>query len=163
MTMHWMSPKLECRYTSVGHGVFATRIVEPGELLTLWGGEVATHDQLTTLSDHMRIHSLQVADDLYLVPHKDLESPDYFNHSCAPNAGLSGQIALVSLRPIQIDEEVTYDYAMSDSSAYDEFVCHCGTPQCRKVIRGSDWRLPELQRRYNGHFSSYLLRKMNRR
>jgi hypothetical protein len=34
--------------------------------------------------------------------------------------------------------------------------CRCGTPVCRTVITGEDWRRPDLQARYAGWFSRYL-------
>jgi hypothetical protein len=34
--------------------------------------------------------------------------------------------------------------------------CSCGAPECRKIITGGDWRLPELRRRYAGYFSRYI-------
>jgi len=83
-----------------------------------------------------------------------------FNHSCNPNSGLSGQITLIAIREIERDEEVCFDYAMSDSSDYDEFECHCGQPNCRKKITGRDWKLPELQGRYRDYFSPYLQRRI---
>ena len=52
-------------------------------------------------------------------------------------------------------EEVTTDYALFDSSD-DVMECRCGTPSCRKVIHGQDWRRPDLQDRYRGYFSRYL-------
>jgi uncharacterized protein len=95
-----------------------------------------------------------------LVSQEIPEVGDFVNHSCAPNAGLAGQMALVALRSIRAGEEVCYDYAMSDGSDYDEFACSCGTSMCRGKVTGRDWRLSELQERYEGHFSPYLHRRM---
>jgi hypothetical protein len=33
-------------------------------------------------------------------------------------------------------------------------------PNCRKILTGKDWQLPELQKRYAGYFSAYLARKI---
>ena len=38
----------------------------------------------------------------------------HLNHSCEPNLGLQGQVVYVSLRDIEADEELTFDYAMND-------------------------------------------------
>jgi len=89
-------------------------------------------------------------------------SADYFNHSCNPNCGLDSPISLVAMRDIEVGEEACFDYAMSDSSDYDEFECHCGAPNCRKTITGRDWMLPELQERYFGFFSPYLQRRIEK-
>ena len=63
-------------------------------------------------------------------------------------------------RLIAAGESLTYDFAMSDGSGYDEFECSCGTVSCRGKITGNDWMQPELQLRYRGHFSPYLARRI---
>lgn len=60
------------------------------------------------------------------------------------------------------DEEVCYDYAMTDGTPYDEFEYLCGSPCCRGKVRGDDWQRPELWTRYAGHFSPYLQRRIDR-
>jgi hypothetical protein len=51
---------------------------------------------------------------------------------------------------------------MCDSTPYDEFNCGCGTALCRGQVTGNDWQLPELQARYEGFFSPYLQRRIDR-
>jgi len=34
--------------------------------------------------------------------------------------------------------------------------CRCGSPLCRGVITGDDWRRTDLQARYRGHFSPFI-------
>ena len=68
---------------------------------------------------------------------------------------LPGNVVLVAMRDVEPGEELTTDYALFDSSA-DEMECRCGAEQCRGVVKGQDWQLPELQDRYRGHFSTYL-------
>ena len=68
---------------------------------------------------------------------------------------------LIAMHDIAIGEELTYDYATSDASDYDEFDCACGSANCRVRITGNDWKLPELQTRYRKMFSPYMQRKIN--
>jgi uncharacterized protein (DUF849 family) len=145
-----------------GWGVYATRLVRQGELLACWGGAVVPWARFRELSDDLQRHSLQVEEDLFLVSVHTSDPAELVNHSCDPNAGLSGQIALVAMRDIAIDEEICFDYAMSDGSPYDEFDCSCGTARCRGRVTGNDWRLPELWVRYAGYFSPYLQRRISR-
>ncbi len=158
----YLSPKLEIgeQSTQEGPGAFATMPIEAGELLVVWSGYIVDGQQLATLSSLQRRHSIQVEENLYLVSTRLDEPADYINHSCEPNAGLSGQIALVAMRSIFVGEEVRFDYAMSDGSPYDEFDCGCGAPNCRGRVTGDDWRRPELWERYAGHFSPYLQRRI---
>jgi uncharacterized protein len=161
---HYLSPKLALKSepSKGALGIFAMQPVQAGETLTVWGGRVVDFEHLQELSEFEITHSIQVEDDLHLLPLREGEPADYFNHSCDPNAGLSGQIVLVALRDIAVGEEVCFDYAMSDSNAYDEFTCGCGAATCRGRVTGNDWRSPELWERYAGHFSPYLQRRIDR-
>jgi len=160
----YLSPKLN----SAPHrhkgdlGVFAIAPVQAGEVLVVWGGDVVPADKFFQLPVYLQQHSLQVEEDLYLVPDAVDEPADFVNHSCEPNAVLSGQITLIAPRDIRPGEEVCFDYAMSDGGPYDEFACACGTPLCRGKITGNDWQRPELWERYAGHFSPYLQRRIDR-
>ena len=144
-----------------GYGVFAVEPICAGELLVVWGGTIVESDLLLDLSPVKRRHSIQVEESLYLVPAEMPEVGDFINHSCSPNAGMSGQMALVALRGIMPGEEICYDYAMSDGSPYDEFRCSCDTVMCRGRVTGNDWNLPALQSRYAGYFSPYLQRRID--
>ncbi len=163
-TFSYCSPKLELRPCpdKKGWGLFAREPIMAGELLAVWGGQVLTRAQVHLLPVERRIHSIQIEEDLYMVPLTYGEPADYFNHSCDPNCGLSSPITLVAMRDIAVGEEACFDYAMSDSSDYDEFECHCGSPHCRGVVTGRDWMLPSLQERYWGYFSPYLQRRIEK-
>ena len=86
---------------------------------------------------------------------------DYVNHSCEPNAGLRGQIFLVAMRDIIQDEEITFDYAMALSDPDFRIKCKCGKEKCRKIINGDDWKIPLLQNKYDGYFSSCIQDKID--
>lgn len=106
-------------------------------------------------------NQIQVGDNLffYATTGKEVEAADFWNHSCDPNCGISGQLKIVAMRDIEPGEEVTFDYAMSESSVYS-IECKCGSTNCRKIITGDDWQIPELQKRYKGYFSDYLAKKI---
>lgn len=159
-TSHLM-PVLEVRHVHGGRGVFATRPVKAGTVLAVWGGSVVPEAQFFQLPEELQHISVQVEEHLYLVPER--EGPaEWVNHSCEPNAGMCGQIALVAMRDIQRGEEVCYDYAMSDGSPYDEFICQCDATRCRRRVTGMDWRIPDLWERYDGYFSPYIQRRIDR-
>lgn len=159
----YLTEKCEVRNRDVtgGYGVFAKSVIEPGELIGLWGGRIVGRDALASLPAEIRHHTVQVEEELFLASIRPDEPPDYINHSCAPNAGLDGQIAIVAMRCILPGEEVTIDYAMCDGSAYDEFDCTCGAAICRGKVTGHDWRDSALWKRYAGYFSPYLQRRID--
>lgn len=157
----YLSPKLfACADLPLrGRGVFTRDAVARGEVLAIWGGEAITWEQLLAMEPGDRRLAVQVDENHYLVSVRE-GSADWVNHSCAPNAGLSGQVVLVAMRDIGVGEEILYDYAMTDGSDYDVFECSCGARDCRKQITGCDWQRPELWDRYNGYFSPYLARRI---
>jgi len=157
----YLSPNCESR-VKPGHqrGTFALKPLAKGELIAIFGGVVYDWEGLMGLTDKIRSLSLQVEDRLFLVPEKTGDG-DYVNHSCNPNAGLSGQICLVAMRDIAPGEEICFDYAMCDSLPYDEFDCECGKRDCRGRVTGDDWQIRELQRRYAGYFSPYLQNRID--
>src|SRR5687767_9433031 len=156
----YLSPKLQGRLKANGNGIFAREPLKKSELLAVFGGVVYQADAFAALPDRERSLSIQVEENLFLVPERIGEG-DYVNHSCNPNAGLSGQIVLVAMRDIQPGEEVCFDYAMSDTTPYDEFDCACGAVDCRVRVTGNDWRIPELQQRYSGCFTPYVQRRID--
>lgn len=158
----YLTDKCEVQNRDVtgGKAVFAREVIEPGELIGVWSGRIVTAEELDELPGDIRRHTVQVEEGLYLASLSPDEAPDFINHSCEPNAGLDGQVAIVALARILPGEEVTIDYAMCDGSPYDEFDCACGSALCRGRVTGEDWRDPALWQRYAGHFSPYLARRI---
>jgi uncharacterized protein len=161
-TTAYLTDKCEVQNRDVtgGKAVYARDALEPGELIAVWSGRIVTAEQLDELPPEIRRHTVQVEEGLYLASLSPDDPPDFINHSCEPNAGLDGQVAIVALHRIQPGDEITIDYAMCDGSPYDEFECGCGSLLCRGRVTGEDWRNPTLWERYAGHFSPYLERRI---
>lgn len=158
----YLSPKAEVRAKANGQkGIFARNAIARGEIVSVWGGEILTREEVEQLPERYRHFAMQVEEEFYLGGMGEDET-NYFNHSCNPNAGLSGQLVLIAMENIAPDEEICFDYAMTDGSDYDEFECECGAPNCRKIVRGTDWQIPELQERYRGYLIPYLQRRIER-
>lgn len=86
----------------------------------------------------------------------------YGNHSCDPNLWMEHAVTVSACRDIAASEELTVDYGLHSDDPTWEMICHCTARLCRKLITGTDWRLSELQERYNHHFSPYLRAKFER-
>jgi hypothetical protein len=87
------------------------------------------------------------------------------NHSCDPNCGVrinSGQaFDFVARRPIDVGQEVTFDYAMRNYTI-DHFpaVCLCGAVECRGSVTG--WKdLPTARKADYGELVAPYLRVMD--
>ncbi|HMK12313.1 MAG TPA: SET domain-containing protein [Acidimicrobiales bacterium] len=143
-----------------GDGLYATKAIRAGETVVAFGGYAIDRETLNELPPGRRMHAIQIDTDLFLVGPDPAEPGDLVNHSCDPNCGLVGAVLVVAMRDIDPGEEITFDYAMCDSTDYDEFDCSCDTPHCRKRVTGDDWKRPDLQQRYAGWFSSYLARQI---
>ncbi len=119
--------------------------------------------------DEFAHHCFQVEKNFYICPinpsGEELDGVFKVNPSCDPNCGFISPVTLVSMRDIKPDEEITYDYAMTDvgtkEEGWEDMRCLCGCPNCRKVITGSDWKLPKLQAKYKGYFSPYVQKLFN--
>jgi uncharacterized protein len=161
MTRSYFNPKCEARDNARGGcSVFTLEKIYKDELISLWGGDIVHKDNLDPSMPRFTQRVVQIDEDLYILTAEEKEPNDCFNHSCNPNLGFSGQIGLVAIRDIKAGEELTFDYAMSDGSPYDEFDCLCGQPNCRGRVTGSDWRIRELWQRYDGYFSPYLAKRI---
>lgn len=83
------------------------------------------------------------------------------NHSCEPNLGWADEQTLVAIRNIAADEELTVDYATVITDPDFVLMCHCETYRCRQVIEGTDWQIPQLQKRYAGLWAPDVQRRID--
>jgi len=145
-------------------GLFTKCHIPKGTPVVLWTGRIISSSQVLEMPPDERHYTLQVDDDLMQAPFRQgvREPADFTNHSCEPNCGFGGSAKLVAMRDLAPGEELTFDYAMSDSTFPKEFEfeCACGSKVCRGAFTEDDWKLPSLQVRYAGYFSSYLARKI---
>ncbi|MDP2826364.1 MAG: SET domain-containing protein-lysine N-methyltransferase [Sulfuritalea sp.] len=143
-----------------------------GECILMIGGYILTVDEESRLPGKSHDNGVQIAKDLVLctVRPEEYGGVNYMNHSCQPNAGFNGQIAVVAMRDIAKDEEITIDYAMvlhkaSKGPTY-RLKCLCGAEACRGMVTESDWKSAALQEKYSGYFQPYLeaeIRKLRQR
>ena len=83
------------------------------------------------------------------------------NHCCDPNTWFAegDADAIIARRDIQPGEEITYDYATSETEArfgFEKCCCNAGL-LCRGKVTSCDWQLPELQERYGRHFAPFIV------
>jgi SET domain-containing protein len=156
----WFNPKTEKRTSPIqGRGLFARDAIAAGEIVAVKGGSVMDRTAFAVVRAEISPAEIQIEDNLYIAPRTAVEvaaSMLYLNHSCDPNVGVRGQITFVAMREVSPGSELTIDYAMIDGDPSERMECSCGTRDCRKVITGNDWRLPELRRKYVGYFSRYI-------
>lgn len=147
------NPKLEVKTSPLGgNGVFAKERIEAGELIAEWDGEFYPLDHPGWTEDLLN-HVIQFERARF----RDSQGlARCINHSCDPNCGIKDLFKLVAMRPIEPDEELTWDYEMTEDSEWWRMRCRCGTPGCRKLI-GAYRNMPaEVRARYRGYISEWL-------
>lgn len=156
----WFNPKTEKGTSCIqGRGLFARDAIAAGEIVAVKGGSIMDRSTLAVVRREISAAEIQVEDDLYIAPRTAVEVEAnmlHLNHSCDPNVGVRGQITFVAMRDVPPGSELTIDYAMIDGDPSEQMECSCAMRECRKVITGDDWRLPDLQRKYAGYFSRYI-------
>ena len=159
----YLSPKLTIRLCNDGRGagVFAAEPIEKGELLAVWGGRIIDRASVAELAPAERRYVLQVGDNRYLASLDHVDPPDYINHCCRPNGGLRGEDQLVAMRKIAVGEEISFDYATTDSCPLLEFACECPKRSCRRRVSFDDWKRADVRARNRGYFSPYLQRRID--
>ena len=156
----WAHPALEVRESPVaGKGLFATQPIAQGEVVGQLSGRRVNTAELRELLKHPPVDTITIDEDEHLVLSNDPRPViAYGNHSCDPNVWWIDAVTLEARRDIAVGDEVTSDYGTCTGVDY-ELQCTCGSPLCRGVITGEDWKQPELQSRYGDHWIPALLRK----
>lgn len=146
--------------TAEGYRLVAIRLIAAGERLFRIEGEVT--NQPTR-------HSLQIGDSLHI----DLESGhsageiiDHFfwrfmDHSCEPNVAICER-EVISLRSIQPQEAVTFNYNTTEWDMAEPFICGCGSEECLGRIQGLKHLTP-AQRKRLGTVPPHLSRALENR
>lgn len=163
----YVTPKVYLRRLPFGIGMFAREIIKKDEIVIGWAGRVVHVNDVLAMPEDERTYILQIDEELFQVPFWAgyNEPADFTNHSCDPNCGFGNSpVSLVAMRDIQVGEQMTFDYAMSecieDLPGNCDWDCLCGASCCRGKFRGADWRLPQLWIKYKNYFSPYLRRKI---
>jgi len=128
-----------------GKGLFATRHISKGTVITKLRMGPKFHFQDTLQLGNKESHSLQVGPEEYIMcPNPFL----YSNHSCDPNGGLNMKMEMIALRDIFPGEEICWDYSTSMMERSWEMTCHCGSSLCRGVVRDFDLMPVHTQSKY---------------
>lgn len=160
----WINSKIEIKETlNKGRGMFATELIKIGDTILIWGGEYTNAKGAKEAKGKGKL-VLQWNEDLFSVEDRGDDMGYFINHACDSNAWMKDAYTLVAKRDIQVREEVTADYSLweADPNYISKWECQCGSPVCRKRITGNDWKLPEMQERYAGHFSPLINKRIEK-
>jgi hypothetical protein len=160
LSRSWISPKLIPGKSKIhGNGVIVAAPIRQGEKIMEFGGLTISGKEAA--SENYRVRSIwMAADDVFLaLPLSDTQPSldENLNHSCDANSWLVDEVSLVARTNIQAGEEITLDqgtWNFEEDGWYtvDDERCSCGSVLCRGVLTENDWKIPEVQERYKGHF-----------
>ncbi len=164
----WIDPRITVGKSAIhGTGMIATAPIKEGERVMIWGGTVVSRVDYESVWEQFHNASvIQIDEENYLaLPITIPETIDvHLNHSCDPNTWLVDEVTIVARRDIKMGEEITLDSATWNDDESEEYsdndLCTCGSPLCRTFIKATDWHNLELQKKYAGHFSPYLARRI---
>ena len=147
----WLSPDVQVRPSTIaGLGLFAIRALPEGTVVERLGGRVIGDAELAAFRPPYS--SFTVADGVHLLLHPE-HPVRYGNHSCAPNLWHVDATTIALRAAVSADTELTIDYATHTGVESWSMPCSCGSAECRGVVTGADWRLPELRAAYGAHWA----------
>jgi len=123
----WLNPAVEVRVSAIaGRGLFTTTDLPGGTAVLRLDAPPGEGDR------------------------PDTWGVGFPNHSCDPGLGWADDVTLVTMTAAPRGAELLTDYAMCIADPSWIMRCHCPSYRCRQMVEGSDWRIPQLQRRYAG-------------
>ncbi|MFH1626955.1 MAG: SET domain-containing methyltransferase [bacterium] len=140
---------LTVKNTKNRKGVFADKNFKKGETIFEFHGKFFTYEELPTPYNEVEDHFVQIGENLYMGPSGGID--DFFNHSCAPNAGLKiedKKVFLTAIKNISSGDEITWDYSTTMDEDDWEMDCECESKTCRRRIRDFKYLPPEIQKKY---------------
>jgi hypothetical protein len=154
-------------------GLFATMDLPENTAVWTWDDKTEPLVTYSAAEIHMHPHgerlrnwSYMVGDDAFATTDMDQNHPNfdpswYFNHSCDPNCWFLGDGCIVTLRPVAKDEQLCYDYAVTETEAsfHKGIQCRCGAKMCRGVLTFEEWKDSAFVEKNANHVTDYILSK----
>jgi len=157
---------LELRDTGEkGFGIFANRPFEPNELIGEYLGQIYTESEFLQIKQQYRklekhTYCMRLGGGLVVDASRKGGKCRFLNHSCDPNSeaelwNVAGErrVAIVASKKIQMNQELTFDYAYGDASlaALEFKYCLCASKNCRQPPSTQDIA---AEKNKNNHFQA---------
>lgn len=146
----FISSKIELRETIKGKSVFAKVSIDTDEVIVIFD---------PNFTEQPNQYSIQIQHNQHL---KSLGTiNDFINHSCSPNCYIDfGQLRFKSLKTINQDEEITFNYLTSEWQLNFPFNCQCGHLNCVNQIQGFKFLTLTQRRKLEPLLSPFLKSKI---
>jgi len=126
-----------------GYGIYATQPITKGTIIFKGEGKaqrIITREYVERnwnekQMDDFRRYAYPAGGDVFILWDDNPAEWAPQNHSCDPNTGYAG-LNVIALQNINEGEELTLDYATFLDEQAQPFECHCGSANCRQLIKG---------------------------
>lgn len=160
---NWISPKVEIRSAKIhGKGMFAKEKINVWETVVIWGGDNYTDKSWAKQAQKENKLIMQRDENIFSVETRGNDDAYFINHSCNGNLWMKDACTLIARIKINKDDEITADYALWewDENKISKWKCRCNNIDCRKILTGKDYQLIEIQKKYLGHFSPLINKRI---
>ncbi|MDC2983786.1 SET domain-containing protein-lysine N-methyltransferase [Candidatus Pelagibacter sp.] len=138
-------------------GLFASKNIRKGTKIIYYTGKIITKKQTENnpkFDNDKAIYLFNLNNRYDLDGDFTYNTARLINHSCDPNCEVEGKglkLWISSIKDINKNEELTYDYGFSFDENYKDFPCKCGSKNCCGYIvrEGSRWRIKKKKKRSN--------------
>ena len=138
-------------------GLFASKNIKKGTKIIYYTGKIITKKQTENNPKFDNDKAIYLFN---LNNRYDLDGDFAYNtarlitHSCDPNCEVEGKglkLWISSIKDINKNEELTYDYGFSFDENYKDFPCKCSSKNCCGYIvrEGSRWRIKKKKEKSN--------------
>uniref|UniRef100_A0A913HX83 Histone-lysine N-methyltransferase n=1 Tax=Strongyloides stercoralis TaxID=6248 RepID=A0A913HX83_STRER len=144
MEKDWKDTVYLSKSTIAGLGLFAKRNIDMNTMIIEYKGEIIRSEvgnvrERYYLARGKGVYMFRADDDTIVDGTEKGGLARYINHSCDSNCKTSiieyngeKKIVIISCRPIQMHEELTYNYQFELEDCEDKIPCMCGAPNCVK-------------------------------
>lgn len=130
-----------------GKGIFAKINIKKGEIIFIAKGKIVEFLVRTLKDSLVGPNWVGINKNTWIDPFEN--NPLYYmNHSCNPNVGIKGRVVFVALKNIKKDEEITFDYSVSEVDIHWQMDCSCRQKNCRKIIRSIQFLPKKIFKKY---------------
>ena len=138
-------------------GLFASKNIKKGTKIIHYIGKIITKKQTENnpkFDNDKAIYLFNLNNRYDLDGDFTYNTARLINHSCDPNCEVEGKglkLWISSIKDINKNEELTYDYGFSFDENYKDFPCKCGSKNCCGYIvrEGSRWRIKKKKKKSN--------------
>ena len=138
-------------------GLYAARDIKSGAKVIEYKGKVITRreaEENPKYDNNKAIYLFNLNNRYDLDGDFAYNTARLINHSCNPNCEVEGKglkLWISSIKDINKNEELTYDYGFSFDENYKDFPCKCGSKKCCGYIvrEGSRWRIKKKKKKFN--------------